>query len=63
MSHCYTYEETEVTQEQLINCLKGGIKYIYNPDAPNMYKYYSNKYWVEKIQLIWKLYSVSTVIY
>lgn len=25
----------------------GKIKYIYNPDAPKMYKYFSNDNWVE----------------
>ena len=41
------YTEEIKTQEELIKFLKGGIKYIYNPDGPNIYKHYSNEYWVE----------------
>jgi hypothetical protein len=42
-------EETQVikTQGDYIKFLERGIKYIYNPDAPNMYKHFSNEYWVE----------------
>ena len=45
-------DESELTQEELIyflksGILKDGIKYIYNPDGPKMYKHYSNEYWVE----------------
>jgi len=45
----YYNEETQVikTQGDYIKFLRSGIKYIYNPDGPKMYKYYSNEYWVE----------------
>jgi hypothetical protein len=41
------YTEVTETQEEYIKFLQNGIKYIYDPDAPNKYKHYSNEYWVE----------------
>ena len=33
--------------ETFIKLLEDGIKYIYDPDAPQIYQYYSNENWVE----------------
>jgi hypothetical protein len=36
-----------MTEEKDIKFLQNGVKYIYNPDAPRMYKHFSNERWVE----------------
>jgi hypothetical protein len=34
--------------ESFIKSLEGGVRYMYNPDAPKQYRHFSNEHWAER---------------